>query len=169
MSEGEPMRVVPRGRARRTPAQSGGPRHVEFAKRRARLATVDRRQHLGNRRDSGDGLTREGAQGVRDGADEPAVHVHRTAAHALHHPRGGQGTTFEFCEDQIPPWRHHVLEHADDVRAEFLELGPRIHRSADADHAGPDVGHRHERGLRTGRSQGQYRQGREHKGANQAA
>ena len=39
-----------------------------------------------------------------------------------------------------------VLEHADDVRLEFLDVGAVEYRAADAHHAGPDVADAHLRG-----------------------
>ncbi len=102
--------------------------------------------HLGDRRDTGNRLFGEGANRVRDGTDEPAIDVDRAAAHALRHAGAGQRSPFEPGQDEVALRPLHVAQHTEDVDLELLQLGSFEDGSADANHPGPDLVERHERG-----------------------
>ena len=73
--------------APRSPRRSG---LASTARRRRRAAPGRGVHHLANRRDAGDRLGRERAEGVRHGADQTAVDVDRAAAHAGDDARLGE-------------------------------------------------------------------------------
>ena len=83
-----------------------------------------------------------------DGADEAAVDVDRAAAHAGDDAGLGQRSALEPGQNQIAPRAHDVLDDAEDVGLEFLDLRAVEDGAADADHAGPDLGDRHQRRAR---------------------
>ena len=105
-------------------------------------------QHLPDGRDAGDGLLRERAQRVGNGADEPPVDVHRAAAHALNHPARGQGAAVEPGEDEVAARSERVLEHADDLGRELAPPRPLEDGEARAPHAWPHLLDRHGDGGR---------------------
>jgi hypothetical protein len=122
----------------------GRPWTREIAGRRTRGRAVDRGGHLGNRRDAGDRFTRKRSDGVGHGADETAVDVHRTAAHALDDAGGRERTAFELGKDQVAAGPEYVPQHADDVGAEVLDGLAGKDGPADAHHAGTDFVDREE-------------------------
>ena len=62
------------------------------------------------------------AQLIRHRAKQPAVDVHRTAAHAGNDAGLGEWSALETREDEIAARSDDVLEHADDVDLELLDL-----------------------------------------------
>ena len=101
--------------------------------------------HLVDRRDAGDRFLREAAEGVGDGADEAAVDVDRAAAHSGDDAGLGERSAFEPRQNHVPARAHDVFDDADDVGAEFFDAGAGENGVANAHHAGPDLGDRHER------------------------
>ena len=111
-------------------------RRLGFLDRRV-LGRFDEAVHLAERRDAGDRLLAEGP-GVGDGAEQFAVDVDGAAAHA-----GDDAGLVEVQAGQ--PAKDHVaagagvLEHAEDLGLEGLDLGPLHDGAAVALHAGADV------------------------------
>jgi hypothetical protein len=108
--------------------------------------------HFRNRRDAGDRFRRECADGIRHGTNQFPVDVHGAAAHAGGHAGLRQRATFEPGEDQIALRTLDVVENAENVCLEFLEVGAFEHGTADTDHARFDFVDRHERRRRRQRS-----------------
>src|SRR6185503_15251792 len=65
--------------------------------------------------------------------------IHRAAAHPGDDAGVRQRPAFELGENQIPMRADHVLEHADDVGLELLDVRAIEDRASDPDHAGPNL------------------------------
>lgn len=127
-------------------------RRVRDARRGAVVHGFD---HFRDGRDTGDGFLSEGAERIGHRAEEPAVNVDGTAAHALDHTGVGERATFKAGQDEIALGADAIPEHADDRGPEFLERVAAEHRAADADHAGLQLRDGEEgRRLRPGRGDG---------------
>ena len=142
------LEVLARERILEAHARAGGPRRVQ----RGRV------RHLGDRRDAGNRFLREATQRIRHGADEPVVDVHRAAAHARNDPGVGERTALQPGQDEVSLRADDVLEHAQDVRFELLDMGAVEHRVSDAHHPGTNLGNRHLNGgpAQAGRRQRQH-------------
>jgi hypothetical protein len=73
-----------------------------------------------------------------------SVDIDGTAAHALGHPGLRERPTIEPGQNQIATWPLHVAQNAEDLHLEIGQLGAFEDRPTDADHARPDLVHRHE-------------------------
>ena len=139
-------------------------RQVQLNARRWRTHLAERRGvgHLGNRCNAGNRLLRERAERVRDCTNQPAVDVHRTAAHASDDAGVGERSAFEPRQNQVAVRADHILEHAENMGFELFDSSAVEYGSADGHHPGPDVlgAHRARRSLQRGlrRSDDQCRQ-----------
>jgi hypothetical protein len=103
---------------------------------------------------------------VRD-ADHLAVDEDRRAAHARDHAGAFHDRRVDLCEDEVLP-RPDVVQDADDLDVELLDLRPLEDRQAVALHPLPDVRERHAlRGL--DRVSGPNRGGESHSKGEQRA
>jgi hypothetical protein len=94
--------------------------------------------HLVDRRNAGDGFAGKLPQRVRDGADQPAIDVHRAAAHSGDDARRGERSALEPRQDQAAAGADDVLEDAEDVDLEILDPRAFEYGPADSFHAGSD-------------------------------
>ena len=101
--------------------------------------------HLVERRDAGNRLALELAERIRDGADQPAVHVDGAAAHPGDDAGGRQRAALEPREDQVPAGADDVAKDAQDMDLERLDAIAFEHGPADAFHAGNDFLDGHDR------------------------
>ena len=95
--------------------------------------------HLRDGCDPRDGFFRKTAERVRDGANQLAVHVYWTAAHASDDAGVRERPSFEPGQNQIPVGPDDVFEDPQDVCLEFFDMRPVEDRPADPHHAGTDV------------------------------
>ena len=101
--------------------------------------------HFLERSDAADGILGEG-EGIRHGAEEPPVHVDRTAAHPLHDARVGEGAAGQVGEHDAAA-RHRAVQHPDDLHPEALDFLAGEDGAALADHSRPHFLERQDRGL----------------------
>src|SRR5262249_26331734 len=93
--------------------------------------------------DTGDRLLRKASEGVGHGANQPIIDIHGAAAHAGDDTGIREWTTFESGQNQVAPRANHVLEHTEDIDAEFLDVRAVEDRATDSHHARSNLRDRH--------------------------
>jgi hypothetical protein len=92
------------------------------------------RDHLFDGRDACERFLCELAERVRHRTDEAAVEVHGAATHAGDNACVCERSAFEPRKDQVASWSDAVVQDAEDVRLEFLELVTLKHCSTGRHH-----------------------------------
>ncbi len=136
----------------RLPASRQKRRHIR--RRPARRCCAVHAHHFLDRPDPRDGILRI-RKCQRHCADELAVDIHRTAAHALHDSGTLQRTAGQLSKNQRF-LRAGVIQHTQNLNLKFLNLVTAENRLADAVHACPHFLERHDIKGGVGRSRVNY-------------
>ncbi len=93
--------------------------------------------------DASDRFFGKGTECVGHCADQTSIDVDRTAAHPGDDASVRQWATFQARKDQVSACADHVLDHAENPGAKFLDSRPIEHGPAHSHHSGTDLVHAH--------------------------